>query len=92
MHCNEYNFRFPCCLCADGGGRGVYVESAIYPWWNERTKKTDWTAQGHVANATVDILHAMDIHLSRDARDILFPSSRRCSVPCQNHLILQVPL
>ncbi|KAG1732430.1 uncharacterized protein EDB91DRAFT_1084759 [Suillus paluster] len=43
MHRDGYDFRFPCCLCADGGGRGVYVESAVYSWWDEGTKKTDWT-------------------------------------------------
>ncbi|KAG1899721.1 uncharacterized protein F5891DRAFT_980949 [Suillus fuscotomentosus] len=42
-HCDAYNFRYPCCLCADGGGRGAYVESAVYSWWNKDTKKADWT-------------------------------------------------
>ncbi|OJA16861.1 hypothetical protein AZE42_09972 [Rhizopogon vesiculosus] len=42
---DEYNFRYPCCICADGGGRGAYVEAAVYPWWNKSTKKTDWTTR-----------------------------------------------
>ncbi|KAG2112779.1 hypothetical protein DEU56DRAFT_762022 [Suillus clintonianus] len=45
MHRDGYDYRFPCCLCADGGGRGAYVESAVYSWWDEGTKKTDWTAR-----------------------------------------------
>lgn len=44
-HRDGYDFRFPCCLCADGGGRGAYVESAVYSWWDESTKKTDWIAR-----------------------------------------------
>ncbi|KAG1765665.1 hypothetical protein EDD22DRAFT_950972 [Suillus occidentalis] len=42
IHRDAYNFRYPCCLCADGGGRRAYVESAVYPWWNKDTKKADW--------------------------------------------------
>ncbi|KAG1767584.1 hypothetical protein EV702DRAFT_1050279 [Suillus placidus] len=42
---DEYEFRYPCCLCADGGGKGAYVEAAVYPWWNDTTKQTHWTAR-----------------------------------------------
>ncbi|KAG1845649.1 hypothetical protein F4604DRAFT_1688633 [Suillus subluteus] len=45
VHRDVYNFRYPCCLCADGGGRGAYVESAVYSWWNKDTKKIDWTVR-----------------------------------------------
>jgi hypothetical protein len=39
---DEHELRYPCCLCADGGGRKAYVEAAVYPWWNEVDKNTDW--------------------------------------------------
>jgi hypothetical protein len=42
---DKYDFRYPCCLCADGGGREAYVEAAVYPWWNKTTKNTYWTAR-----------------------------------------------
>ncbi|KAG1843768.1 hypothetical protein F4604DRAFT_1938005 [Suillus subluteus] len=45
IHRDEYNFRYPCCICADGGGRGEYVESAVYSWWDKDTDQTDWTAR-----------------------------------------------
>ncbi|KAG1774200.1 hypothetical protein EV702DRAFT_1047982 [Suillus placidus] len=41
----KYNFRYPCCLCADSGGSEAYVETAVYSWWNETTKKSHWTAR-----------------------------------------------
>ncbi|KAG1721498.1 uncharacterized protein EDB91DRAFT_1088420 [Suillus paluster] len=41
----EYDIRYPCCLCADGGGRGAYVEAAVYHWWNTTTRKTYWIAR-----------------------------------------------
>ncbi|KAG1888620.1 hypothetical protein F4604DRAFT_1674281 [Suillus subluteus] len=44
MHRDGYDFRFLCCLCTDGSGRGVYVESAVYSWWDEGAEKTHWTA------------------------------------------------
>ncbi|KAG1834611.1 hypothetical protein EV424DRAFT_1341397 [Suillus variegatus] len=42
---NGHNFRYPCCICADGGGRGAYVEAAVYSWWDEIAGKIDWTAR-----------------------------------------------
>ncbi|KAG1777568.1 hypothetical protein EV702DRAFT_1197180 [Suillus placidus] len=42
---NGHDFKYPCCICADGGGKGAYIEAAVYPWWNEIDKKTDWTAR-----------------------------------------------
>ncbi|KAG2097262.1 uncharacterized protein F5147DRAFT_656396 [Suillus discolor] len=42
---NGHDFKYLCCLCADGGGKGVYVETAVYSWWNEIDKKIDWTAR-----------------------------------------------
>ncbi|KAG2753753.1 hypothetical protein P692DRAFT_20722120 [Suillus brevipes Sb2] len=44
-HRDEYEFRYPCCLCADGGGKAAYVEAAVYPWWNNTMKQTQWTAR-----------------------------------------------
>jgi hypothetical protein len=41
----EYDFRFPCCLCADGGEKGAYVEAAVYSWWDKTTKDTYWIAR-----------------------------------------------
>ncbi|KAG2753241.1 hypothetical protein P692DRAFT_20723138 [Suillus brevipes Sb2] len=41
----KYDFRYPCCLCADSGGSEAYVETAVYSWWNETTKKSHWTAR-----------------------------------------------
>ncbi|KAG1866144.1 hypothetical protein F4604DRAFT_1928154 [Suillus subluteus] len=41
----EYNFQYPCCLCAGEGGKEAYVEAAVYPWWDSITKKTRWTAR-----------------------------------------------
>ncbi|KAG2108983.1 uncharacterized protein F5147DRAFT_652560 [Suillus discolor] len=43
--CEEYDFQYPCCLCADEGGKEAYVEAAVYPWWDTITKKTHWTAR-----------------------------------------------
>ncbi|KAG1886554.1 hypothetical protein F4604DRAFT_1675451 [Suillus subluteus] len=37
-----HKLRYPCCLCADGGGRKAYVEAALYSWWNEVDKNTNW--------------------------------------------------
>jgi hypothetical protein len=45
MYRDKYDFRYPCCLCADGGGRGAYVEAAMYSWWDETIKDTYWTAR-----------------------------------------------
>ncbi|KAG2740829.1 hypothetical protein P692DRAFT_20752477 [Suillus brevipes Sb2] len=42
---NKYEFRFPCCLCADSGGRETYVEAAVYSWWDKATQRTYWTAR-----------------------------------------------
>ncbi|KAG2739367.1 hypothetical protein P692DRAFT_20756164 [Suillus brevipes Sb2] len=44
-HRKEYDFQYPCCVCADGGGRGAYVEAAVYPWRNKTTDSTFWTAR-----------------------------------------------
>ncbi|KAG1893549.1 uncharacterized protein F5891DRAFT_985778 [Suillus fuscotomentosus] len=44
-YCAEYNFKYPCCLCADSGRKGGYIETAVYSWWNETTKKTYWIAR-----------------------------------------------
>ncbi|KAG1806685.1 uncharacterized protein HD556DRAFT_1303094 [Suillus plorans] len=41
-HCKKYDFRYPCCVCANGGGRGAYIEVAVYPWWNKTTNNTFW--------------------------------------------------
>ncbi|KAG1838001.1 hypothetical protein F4604DRAFT_1941885 [Suillus subluteus] len=41
----KYDFRYPCCLCADDDGKEAYVEAAVYPWWNTTTKKTHWTVR-----------------------------------------------
>ncbi|KAG2120546.1 uncharacterized protein F5147DRAFT_647031 [Suillus discolor] len=41
----EYNFQYPCCLCADEGGKEAYVEAAVYPWWDTITEGTHWTAR-----------------------------------------------
>ncbi|KAG1844132.1 hypothetical protein C8R48DRAFT_678544 [Suillus tomentosus] len=43
--CEEYDFQYPCCLCADEGGKEAYVEAAVYSWWDPITKKTHWTAR-----------------------------------------------
>ncbi|KAG1854517.1 hypothetical protein F4604DRAFT_1932782 [Suillus subluteus] len=42
---NEYELRFPCCLCADGSGREAYVEAVIYSWWDEAAQRTYWTTR-----------------------------------------------
>ncbi|KAG2125336.1 hypothetical protein DEU56DRAFT_759366 [Suillus clintonianus] len=42
---NGHDFKYPCCLCADGGGRGAYMEAAVYSWRNEIAGKTDWIAR-----------------------------------------------
>ncbi|KAG1892476.1 hypothetical protein F4604DRAFT_1672480 [Suillus subluteus] len=44
-HREKYDFRYPCCVCADGSGRGAYIEVAVYPWWNKTTNNTFWTAR-----------------------------------------------
>ncbi|KAG1779651.1 hypothetical protein EV702DRAFT_1043571 [Suillus placidus] len=44
-HRDEYDFRYPCCLCADGGGRGTYTEAAVYPWWNKTMRTTCWNTR-----------------------------------------------
>ncbi|KAG0700542.1 hypothetical protein DFH29DRAFT_876528 [Suillus ampliporus] len=41
-HRDEYDFRYPCCLCADGSKRGAYVEAAVYPWQNKMMGTTHW--------------------------------------------------
>ncbi|KAG2126801.1 hypothetical protein DEU56DRAFT_758785 [Suillus clintonianus] len=48
--------RYPCCLCADGGGRKAYVEAAVYSWWNKIDKNTDW-----IARCTLDICGYRDV-------------------------------
>ncbi|KAG2740364.1 hypothetical protein P692DRAFT_20753508 [Suillus brevipes Sb2] len=35
-----HDFKYPCCLCADSGGIGAYVETAVYSWWNETAEKS----------------------------------------------------
>ncbi|KAG2084381.1 uncharacterized protein F5147DRAFT_659851 [Suillus discolor] len=45
IHREEYKLKYPCCLCADGSGRSVYIECAVYSWWNEDTEQFDWTAR-----------------------------------------------
>ncbi|KAG0692081.1 hypothetical protein DFH29DRAFT_883111 [Suillus ampliporus] len=44
-HQKEYDFRYPCCLCTDSGGREVYVEAAVYSWWNGTTKMSHCTTR-----------------------------------------------
>ncbi|KAG1889788.1 uncharacterized protein F5891DRAFT_987179 [Suillus fuscotomentosus] len=38
----ERNFRYPCCLCADGCGKEAYTEAAVYPWKDKTTRETYW--------------------------------------------------
>ncbi|KAG1786224.1 uncharacterized protein HD556DRAFT_1507598 [Suillus plorans] len=35
-----HDFKYPCCLCADSGGIGAFVETAVYSWWNETAEKS----------------------------------------------------
>lgn len=39
-HRETHDFRYPCCICADSGGIGAYVETAIYSRWNENAEKS----------------------------------------------------
>ncbi|KAG1894623.1 uncharacterized protein F5891DRAFT_984895 [Suillus fuscotomentosus] len=41
----ERQFRYPCCLCAEEGGRGAYMEAAVYSWRDKTTDKTYWNAR-----------------------------------------------
>ncbi|KAG1873146.1 hypothetical protein F4604DRAFT_1681201 [Suillus subluteus] len=42
---DKYEFRYPCCLCADERERGAYTEAAVYSWWDRSTNKVEWTAR-----------------------------------------------
>ncbi|KAG2746625.1 hypothetical protein P692DRAFT_20738534 [Suillus brevipes Sb2] len=42
---NERDFRYPCCLCADGCGKEAYTEAAVYPWKDDATQETYWRAR-----------------------------------------------
>ncbi|KAG2752736.1 hypothetical protein P692DRAFT_20695335, partial [Suillus brevipes Sb2] len=41
----KYDFRYPCCVCADSGRKAAYIEAAVYPWWNETANEIDWIAR-----------------------------------------------
>ncbi|KAG2055215.1 hypothetical protein BDR06DRAFT_971024 [Suillus hirtellus] len=43
---NEYEF---------SGGKVAYVEAAVYPWWNNTTKQTHWTARYNIKHHLVKI-------------------------------------
>lgn len=45
IHREEYELKYPCCLCADGRGRTAYIECAVYSWRNKDTGQFDWTAR-----------------------------------------------
>ncbi|KIK32969.1 hypothetical protein CY34DRAFT_110787, partial [Suillus luteus UH-Slu-Lm8-n1] len=42
---NERDFRYPCCLCADGCGKEAYIEAAVYPWKDDTDQETYWRAR-----------------------------------------------
>ncbi|KAH7905765.1 hypothetical protein BJ138DRAFT_1164130 [Hygrophoropsis aurantiaca] len=46
-------FKFPCCICADNDGQ--YMESAVYPWWDETIQKTFWTARCAMDNCGYEV-------------------------------------
>ncbi|KAG2747420.1 hypothetical protein P692DRAFT_20737514 [Suillus brevipes Sb2] len=41
----EHEFQYPCCLCAEEGGRGTYTEAAVYSWRDKTTDETCWNAR-----------------------------------------------
>ncbi|KAG2128746.1 hypothetical protein DEU56DRAFT_915419 [Suillus clintonianus] len=41
----EHDFLYPCCLCAEEGGRGAYTEAAVYSWRDKTTDNTCWKAR-----------------------------------------------
>lgn len=41
----EHEFRYPCCLCAEEGGRGAYTEAAVYSWRDKTTDQICWNAR-----------------------------------------------
>ncbi|KAG1863143.1 hypothetical protein F4604DRAFT_1683728 [Suillus subluteus] len=83
VHRDVYNFRYPCCLCADGGGRGAYVESVVYSWWNKDTKKVDWTVR--CASDTCGYQLRIDMYFR-------LPTSATCQYPRREREISPVEL
>ncbi|KAG1846033.1 hypothetical protein F4604DRAFT_1688526 [Suillus subluteus] len=45
IHHEEYELKYPCCLCADGRGRTAYIECVVYSWRNKDTGQFYWTAR-----------------------------------------------
>ncbi|KAG2737663.1 hypothetical protein P692DRAFT_20761204 [Suillus brevipes Sb2] len=56
----ERDFRYPCCLCADGmystkETQQNYVESVVYPWWNEISETWIWKVRCAADSCTYQV-------------------------------------